>query len=100
MIYDKNIKHVVYSVVYSQGQSISNSLVNSKARVNTMIVPLTDIQLKAIQNFFPRSKAEIDQELSIVRHWLDKQPHLPKTSKYTKFSTVISFFTYSTFYNV
>ncbi|XP_060877757.1 uncharacterized protein LOC132950356 [Metopolophium dirhodum] len=45
-----------------------------------MIVPLTDVQLKAIQNFFPRSKAEIDQELSIVRHWLDKQPHLPKTS--------------------
>ncbi|XP_015378749.1 PREDICTED: alpha-tocopherol transfer protein-like [Diuraphis noxia] len=45
-----------------------------------MIVPLTDVQLKAIQNVCPRSKAEIDQDLSILRHWLDKQPHLPKTS--------------------
>lgn len=69
-------------MVYSQGQLLTNSLVNFKARVNTMIVPLTDVQLKAIQNFFPRSEAEINQDLSIVRHWLDKQPHLPKTSKY------------------
>ncbi|XP_060853781.1 alpha-tocopherol transfer protein-like isoform X2 [Rhopalosiphum padi] len=45
-----------------------------------MIVPLTDVQLKEIQNFCPRSKVEIDQDVDIVRHWLNKQPHLPKTS--------------------
>lgn len=45
-----------------------------------MIVPLTDAQLKAIRSTCPRSQAEIDQDLAIVRHWLDKQPHLPKTS--------------------
>lgn len=69
-------------MVYSQGQLFTNFLANSKSRVIIMIVPLTDAQLKAIQNSCPRSKAEIDQDLSIVRHWLDKQPHLPKTSKY------------------
>ncbi|KAE9537286.1 hypothetical protein AGLY_006309 [Aphis glycines] len=45
-----------------------------------MIVPITDVQLKEIQNFCPRSKDEIDQDVDIVRHWLNKQPHLPKTS--------------------
>lgn len=45
-----------------------------------MIVPLSDAQLKMIQNFCPRSEAEIDQDVAIVRHWLNKQPHLPKTS--------------------
>lgn len=46
-----------------------------------MIVPLTDTQLKEIRNTCPRSEAEIDQDLAIVKHWLTKQPHLPKTSK-------------------
>ncbi|VVC37055.1 Cellular retinaldehyde binding/alpha-tocopherol transport,CRAL/TRIO, N-terminal domain,CRAL-TRIO lipid [Cinara cedri] len=45
-----------------------------------MILQLTDDQLKTIRNTCPRSQAEIDQDIAIVRHWLDKQPHLPKTS--------------------
>lgn len=58
------------------------TLAISQTLITTMIIPLTDVQLKAIQNSCPRSQAEIDQDLAIVRHWLDKQPHLPKTSKY------------------
>lgn len=47
-----------------------------------MILPLTDDQLKTIKSIYPRSQSEIDQDIAIIRHWLDKQPHLPKTSKY------------------
>lgn len=56
--------------------------------INTMIVPITDVQLKEIQNFCPRSKDEIDQDVDIVRHWLNKQPHLPKTSKCQVYSNI------------
>lgn len=47
-----------------------------------MIVPVSDEQLKAIRNTCPRSQAENDQDLAIIKHWLNKQPHLPKTSEY------------------
>lgn len=49
-----------------------------------MIVPLTDAQLKAIRATSLRSQAEINQDVDILRHWLNKQPHLPKTSEYLK----------------
>lgn len=49
-----------------------------------MIVPVSDEQLKAIRNTGPRSQAENDQDLAIIKHWLNKQPHLPNTSEYIR----------------
>lgn len=60
---------------YTLGESCKNTW-------STMIVPLSDAQLKDIRATSPRSQAEIDQDVEILRHWLNKQPHLPKTSKY------------------
>ncbi|XP_050443300.1 alpha-tocopherol transfer protein-like [Adelges cooleyi] len=45
-----------------------------------MVLPLTNEQLKAIRDTCPRTQSEIDQDLAILRHWLDKQHHLPKIS--------------------